>query len=62
MPSVMLGCSSRQTSGLTFLLGAIDYNPDGYEDWIQKHTVLTRLLPVHRTTGKPYRTGAKRNR
>jgi ATP-dependent Lon protease len=27
------------------LLGAIDYNPDGYEDWIQKHTVLTRLLP-----------------
>jgi ATP-dependent Lon protease len=27
------------------LLGAIDYNPDGYEDWVQKHTVLTRLLP-----------------
>jgi len=27
------------------LLGAIDYNPAGYEDWIQKHTVLTRLLP-----------------
>lgn len=27
------------------LLGAIDYNPAGYEDWVQKHTVLTRLLP-----------------
>ncbi len=27
------------------VLGAIDYNPEGYEDWIQKHTVLTRLLP-----------------
>ncbi len=27
------------------LLGAIDYNPEGYDDWIQKHTVLTRLLP-----------------
>ena len=27
------------------LLGAIDYNPEGYEDWVQKHTVLTRLLP-----------------
>jgi ATP-dependent Lon protease len=30
---------------MDILLGAIDYNPDGYEDWIQKHTVLTRLLP-----------------
>lgn len=27
------------------LLGAIDYNPDGYSDWVQKHTMLTRLLP-----------------
>ena len=27
------------------LLGAIDYNPQGYEDWVQKHTMLTRLLP-----------------
>ena len=27
------------------LLGAIDYNPDGYADWVQKHTMLTRLLP-----------------
>ncbi len=27
------------------LLGAIDYNPDGYNDWVQKHTMLTRLLP-----------------
>ena len=27
------------------VLGAIDYNPEGYEDWVQKHTVLTRLLP-----------------
>lgn len=27
------------------VLGAIDYNPDGYEDWVQKHTLLTRLLP-----------------
>lgn len=27
------------------VLGAIDYNPDGYESWIQKHTMLTRLLP-----------------
>jgi len=30
---------------IDILLGAIDYNPMGYEDWIQKHTVLTRLLP-----------------
>ncbi|MBR0237623.1 MAG: BREX system Lon protease-like protein BrxL [Thermoguttaceae bacterium] len=27
------------------LLGAIDYNPDGYDDFVEKHTVLTRLLP-----------------
>ncbi len=34
------------------LLGAIDYNPDGfqihdskYESWLWKHTMLTRLLP-----------------
>lgn len=27
------------------VLGAIDYSPAGYEDWVQKHTVLTRLLP-----------------
>jgi ATP-dependent Lon protease len=27
------------------VLGAIDYNPDGYENWLQKHTMLTRLLP-----------------
>ena len=27
------------------LLGAIDYNPAGYGDWIEKHTMLTRLLP-----------------
>ncbi len=27
------------------LLGAIDYNPAGYEGWINKHTMLTRLLP-----------------
>jgi len=27
------------------LLGAIDYNPDGYDDWVEKHTMLTRLLP-----------------
>ena len=27
------------------LLGAIDYNPDGYNDWIEKHTMLCRLLP-----------------
>jgi ATP-dependent Lon protease len=27
------------------LLGAIDYNPDGYTDWTEKHTLLTRLLP-----------------
>lgn len=30
---------------LDVILGAIDYNPDGYESWIQKHTMLTRLLP-----------------
>ena len=27
------------------LLGAIDYNPNGYKDWVEKHTMLTRLLP-----------------
>lgn len=27
------------------LLGAIDYNPEGYGSWINKHTMLTRLLP-----------------
>ena len=27
------------------LLGAIDYNPDGYSTWVEKHTMLTRLLP-----------------
>ena len=27
------------------LLGAADYNPDGYHDWVEKHTMLTRLLP-----------------
>lgn len=27
------------------LLGAIDYNPLGYGDWVEKHTMLTRLLP-----------------
>ncbi len=27
------------------VLGAIDYNAKGYKDWVQKHTVLTRLLP-----------------
>lgn len=30
---------------LDVLLGAIDYNPDGYGDWVEKHTMLTRLLP-----------------
>ena len=30
---------------IDILLGAIDYNPGGYEDWVQKHTMLTRLLP-----------------
>ncbi len=30
---------------LDVLLGAIDYNPAGYENEIQKHTMLTRLLP-----------------
>ena len=27
------------------LLGAIDYNANGYADWGEKHTMLTRLLP-----------------
>ena len=50
------------------LLGAIDYNPAGYEDWVQKHTVLTRLLPfieprlnlvelAPKGTGKSYQFG-----
>ncbi len=30
---------------LDVLLGAIDYNPEGYENWMEKHTILTRLLP-----------------
>ena len=30
---------------LNVLLGAIDYNPDGYSDWVEKHTMLSRLLP-----------------
>lgn len=30
---------------IDIVLGAIDYNPRGYADWVQKHTVLTRLLP-----------------
>ena len=30
---------------LDVLLGAIDYNPDGYASILQKHTMLTRLLP-----------------
>ena len=30
---------------LDVLLGAIDYNPEGYNDWVEKHTMLTRLLP-----------------
>ena len=50
------------------VLGAIDYNPDGYEDWVQKHTMLTRLLPfieprlnlvelAPKSTGKSYLFG-----
>ncbi|MDR2171195.1 MAG: BREX system Lon protease-like protein BrxL [Planctomycetaceae bacterium] len=30
---------------MDILLGAIDYNPDGYANWTAKHTLLTRLLP-----------------
>ena len=30
---------------LDVLLGAIDYNPNGYSDWVEKHTMLSRLLP-----------------
>jgi len=30
---------------MNILLGAIDYNPDGYSEWIEKHTLLTRILP-----------------
>ena len=49
-------------------MGAIDYNPEGYEDWVQKHTVLSRLLPfieprlnlvelAPKGTGKSYQFG-----
>lgn len=27
------------------ILGAIDYNPEGYKSWVEKHTMITRLLP-----------------
>ena len=27
------------------LLRAIDYNPRGFQNWVEKHTMLTRLLP-----------------
>ena len=30
---------------IDIILGAIDYNPEGYGDWLEKHTLLTRLLP-----------------
>jgi len=30
---------------MDILLGAIDYNPDGYKEWLEKHTLLTRMLP-----------------
>ncbi len=30
---------------MDILLGAIDYNAEGYADWVEKHTMLTRLLP-----------------
>ncbi|NLY01887.1 MAG: BREX system Lon protease-like protein BrxL [Rhodopirellula sp.] len=53
---------------LDVVLGAIDYNPAGYEDWVQKHTVLSRLLPfieprlnlvelAPKGTGKSYQFG-----
>ncbi len=53
---------------LDVVLGAIDYNPEGYEDWVQKHTVLSRLLPfieprlnlvelAPKGTGKSYQFG-----
>ncbi len=53
---------------IDIVLGAIDYNPEGYEDWVQKHTVLTRLLPfieprlnlvelAPKGTGKSYQFG-----
>ena len=38
-------CRFTTEEWVDVVLGAIDYNPDGYEDWVQKHTVLTRLLP-----------------
>lgn len=56
------------TEWLDVVLGAIDYNPEGYEDWVQKHTVLSRLLPfieprlnlvelAPKGTGKSYQFG-----
>jgi ATP-dependent Lon protease len=38
-------CQFTTDEWVNVVLGAIDYNPEGYEDWVQKHTVLTRLLP-----------------
>lgn len=38
-------CRFTTEEWVDVVLGAIDYNPEGYEDWVQKHTVLTRLLP-----------------
>uniref|UniRef100_C6E127 ATP-dependent Lon-type protease-like protein n=1 Tax=Geobacter sp. (strain M21) TaxID=443144 RepID=C6E127_GEOSM len=38
-------CQFTTEEWIDVVLGAIDYNPEGYEDWVQKHTVLTRLLP-----------------
>ena len=38
-------CRFTTEEWIDVVLGAIDYNPEGYEDWVQKHTVLTRLLP-----------------
>jgi ATP-dependent Lon protease len=38
-------CQFTTEEWVDVVLGAIDYNPEGYEDWVQKHTVLTRLLP-----------------
>ena len=38
-------CQFTTDEWIDVVLGAIDYNPEGYEDWVQKHTVLTRLLP-----------------
>lgn len=38
-------CQFTAEEWIDVVLGAIDYSPEGYEDWVQKHTVLTRLLP-----------------